>query len=178
MEPSMKRITIVAACVLLATPALAQSIGEKSGIDALFGISPSTPDFVTEVAVSDMFEIETSKLAVEKSDTATQDFAAQMITGHMKTSMELKEAVAGDPKAIIPAAMDSSHQSTIDWLTKLTGTEFNNDYHDVQVMAHKEAISLFERYAKGGDNQKLKSWAAMTLPVLQHHLMMAEALDK
>jgi putative membrane protein len=29
---------------------------------------------------------------------------------------------------------------------------------------------LFDRYAKGGDNEKLKGWAAKTLPALKHHL--------
>jgi putative membrane protein len=31
------------------------------------------------------------------------------------------------------------------------------------VDAHKSAVSLFERYAKGGDNAKLKDWAEKTL---------------
>jgi putative membrane protein len=29
----------------------------------------------------------------------------------------------------------------------------------MQVSAHKDAVSLFERYAKGGDNADLKDWA-------------------
>ena len=33
------------------------------------------------------------------------------------------------------------------------------DYDPMQVSAHKDAVSLFERYAKGGDNPKLKDWA-------------------
>ena len=31
----------------------------------------------------------------------------------------------------------------------------------MQVSAHKRAVSLFERYAKAGDNIKLKDWAKM-----------------
>jgi putative membrane protein len=48
----------------------------------------------------------------------------------------------------------------------------------MQVSAHTDAVSLFERYAKGGDNPKLKDWAGKTLPALQHHLQMAEQMDK
>lgn len=48
----------------------------------------------------------------------------------------------------------------------------------MQVSAHRDAVSLFERYAKGGNNNALKDWAGKTLPVLQHHLEMAQALDK
>jgi putative membrane protein len=36
----------------------------------------------------------------------------------------------------------------------------------------------FERYAKGGDDPKLKDWAGKTLPALQHHLEMAQDMNK
>jgi putative membrane protein len=39
-------------------------------------------------------------------------------------------------------------------------------------------VSPFERHAKGGENSRLKDWAGKTLPALQHHLEMAQALDK
>jgi putative membrane protein len=39
-------------------------------------------------------------------------------------------------------------------------------------------VSLFERYAKGGDNQVLMAFAAKTLPTLRDHLKMAEDLAK
>jgi putative membrane protein len=55
---------------------------------------------------------------------------------------------------------------------------FASEYDPMQVSAHKSAVSLFERYAKGGDNPKLKDWAGKTLPHLQHHLEMAQALNK
>jgi putative membrane protein len=48
----------------------------------------------------------------------------------------------------------------------------------MQVSAHKDAVSLFERYAKGGEDPKLKDWAGKTLPALQHHLEMAQNLGK
>jgi putative membrane protein len=48
----------------------------------------------------------------------------------------------------------------------------------MQVSAHKSAVSLFQRYGQGGDNAKLKAWAQTTLPKLQHHLEMANMLDK
>ena len=176
----MKKIAILAACGLLfAGAAMAQSLGEKTGINSALGISPTTPDFVKEVAISDMFEIESSKLALEKSnDEATKSFANQMVTDHTKTSDELKAAVASDPKTPLPNALDSSHQAKLDELKGLSGAAFDRRYHRMQVEGHEAAVSLFQRYAKGGDSEKLKAWASKTLPTLQHHLAMAEALDK
>ena len=44
--------------------------------------------------------------------------------------------------------------------------------------APKDAVSLFQRYGKGGDNPGLKNWAAMTSPALERHLEMAQNLNK
>src|SRR6201996_9522996 len=163
---------IAASCVLLAGPALAQSIGEKTGVNSALDIAPTTADFVKEVATSDMFEIQSSKLA-EKS------FAAQMVTDHTKTSNELKGMVtSGKVKADLPTALDSSSQSKLDKLKGASGADFSSDFNSYQVSAHKDAVSLFERYAKGGDNSDLKDWAGKTLPTLKHHLEMAENLKK
>ncbi|GAC1340712.1 MAG: DUF4142 domain-containing protein [Beijerinckiaceae bacterium] len=184
----MTRIPVFAASIatclltagLLAAPAYAQSVGEKTGVNSALGITPKTPDFVNEVAMSDMFEIQSSKLAAEKGDAATKTFAQKMVTDHTKTSEELKSMVSGGKVegAKLPTAMTSSQQSMLDKLKSQNGGDFNKQYHSDQVSAHKDAVSLFERYGKAGDNAALKDWANKTLPALQAHLKMAQDLDK
>lgn len=175
----MKRTIIAIACVLLAGPALAQSLGEKTGVNSALGVAPATADFVKEVAISDMFEIESSKLAEQKGNAQEKSFAQQMVTDHTKTSGELKGLVNdGKVQATLPTALDSSHQSKLGKLKNATGKDFNSDYNSYQVSAHEDAVSLFERYAKGGDNSALKDWAGKTLPTLRHHLDMAKELGK
>jgi len=158
-------------------PAHAQSASEKMGVNSTLGIAPKTDDFVKEVAMSDMFEIQSSELAQQKaSNDKTKKFAAQMVADHGKTSSELKSMAPN--KSVIPPKLDSSHQSKLDKLKGLNGDDFTKQYNSTQVSAHKDAVNLFERYAKGGDNAQLKSWASKTLPNLKHHLEMAQALDK
>ena len=176
----MKRLFVIAACLCVASgPAFAQSVGEKTGVNSTLGISPSTPDFVKQVALSDIFEIASNKLGEEKGDAADKTFAAQMVTDHTKTSTELKGLVSsGKVKAEIPTVLDSSHQGKLDKLKGLSGSDFSSSFRSMQVDAHKDAVDLFERYAKGGDNADLQKWAQNTLPALKHHLEMAQALDK
>src|SRR5580692_9560947 len=59
----MRRSIIALGCVLLAGPVLAQSAGEKTGVNSALGISPTTTDFVKEAAISDMVEIQSSQFA-------------------------------------------------------------------------------------------------------------------
>jgi putative membrane protein len=176
---TMRHSMIALGCLLFVAPALAQSTGEKTGINSTLGITPTTPDFVKEVAISDMFEIESSKLAQQKGNAGEKTFASQMVSDHTKTSTELKGMVTGGKvKADVPTALDSSHQSKLDKLKGESGKDFSSDYDSMQVSAHKDAVSLFERYAKGGENADLKNWAGKTLPTLKHHLDMAQSLKK
>jgi putative membrane protein len=176
---TVKFSLIALGCLLVASPVLAQSVGEKTGVNTALGVSPSTPDFVKQVAISDMFEIESNKLAEQKGNAAEKGFASQMVKDHTKTSNELKELVAsGKVKVELPTALDSAHQSKLDKLKSKTGKDFSSDFSSMQKEAHEDAVSLFERYSKGGDNADLKTWAGMTLPALKHHLEMAEALNK
>ena len=173
-------VAVLCSLSLFASPVLAQSAAEKTGVNSVMGVAPKTEDFVTEAATSDMFEIESSKLAVERSqDAATKTFAQQMITDHTKTSDELKALVSGGKvKATIPTAMSSSQQSMLDDLKKLNGEDFTKQYHSDQEDVHEDAVDLFKRYGDEGENADLKAWAAKTRPALEHHLMMAKDMNK
>jgi putative membrane protein len=178
----VRKITFVTAALtaVLATPLYAQSVPERTGVNSVLGVAPKTEDFVKEVAVSDMFEVESSKVAQQKASAApVKTFAGQMVTDHTKTSTELKGLVSGGKvKAEVPATMDSSHQSKLDKLKGLNGADFDQQYVSDQQGAHKDAVDLFERYAKGGDNAELKNWAGKTVPALKHHKEMADKLPK
>ena len=171
----MKRILVVGICLALAGPAFAQSVGEKTGVNSTLGIAPKTVDFVNEAATSDMFEIQASKLAASKTAGDVQTFANQMVTDHTKTTSDLTGLAQG-ANISLPTQMSSAQQSMLTKLQGLQGNDFAKQYMDDQVSAHKDAVSLFQRYGKGGSDDKLKAWADNTLPTLQHHLDMAQSI--
>jgi putative membrane protein len=170
--------TLAFASVLLSTAAYSQSAAEKTGVNSTLGIAPKTEDFIKEAAMSDMLELEAAKIAQQKGDSQEKTFAGEMITDHTKTSTELKETASGDMKAALPTSLDDSSRKKLDKLRDAKPEDFASEYDPMQVSAHKDAVSLFERYAKGGDDPKLKDWAGKTLPTLQHHLEMAQNMNK
>lgn len=173
----MSSASMEAAAQTPTTPA--PSLSERAGVNSTLGVAPSTQDFVTQAAISDMAEIESSKLAVAKGDAKDKAFAEKMIEDHTRTSAELKALISGGKvKANLPTGMDAAHRSKIDKLKGLSGADFKKAYDDMQVAAHKDAVSLFERYSKSGENADLKAFAGKTLPHLQMHLKMAEDLRK
>jgi putative membrane protein len=83
----------------------------------------------------------------EKPDhPAEKGFAAQMITDHTKTGTELKDLVPVDMRSSIPADLDESSRKKLDKLRETRDQPFASEYDPMQVSAHKDALSLFERY--------------------------------
>ena len=130
---TVKQTLIALGCLLIAGPALAQSVGEKTGVNSALGISPSTADFVKQVAISDMFEIGSNKLGEEKGNAAEKSFASQMVKDHTKTSTELKELVSsGKVEVELPTALDSAHEAKLEKLKSKTGKDFSSDFVSMQ----------------------------------------------
>ena len=141
---------------------------------------PTTKNFATTVAVSDMFEIQSGELAREQARNAdVRSFGKQMIEDHTKTSNELKALV--DDKELdveLPQKLDSEHQAKLDKLKGLSDqTQFDKEYIRTQIDAHKSSVDLFSTYATDGANDDLKGWAQETLPKLKAHLEHARKLQ-
>ena len=175
MKTTMFGVALAAA---FTSSVYAQSLGEKTGVNSALGITPKTEDFIKEAATSDMLEIEAAKIAQQKGNADEKKFADQMIADHTKTSTELRDLVPTDMKSAMPTALDENSQKKLDKLKNTKPEDFASEYDPMQVSAHKDAVSLFERYAQGGEDPKFKDWAGKTLPALQHHLQMAQQWDK
>ena len=163
----MRSLVLFAALSLLAAPLGANA---QTTINA--------QQFAEKVAISDMFEIETGKLAQQKGKNAEiKKFGEQMVRDHTKTSTELKELVnGGKVKVNLPTAMDSEHQDKLKQLQSASADQFDRTYATEQVKAHEDAVALFQNYSTSGENADLKNWAGKTLPALKEHLAHAKTL--
>jgi len=136
------------------------------------------PTFVTKAAASDMFEIESSKIALQRSqNAAVKKFAEEMIKAHTKTTDALKKTLADSGTNVSPpTALPQDLQSKIDDLNKASPQDFDKKYVDEQIDGHQSALNVMQRYAQDGDVAQLKQLAAQTAPTVQQHLTMAKSL--
>jgi predicted outer membrane protein/sporulation protein YlmC with PRC-barrel domain len=140
----------------------------------------SAEAFVPKVAVANMFEIQSSELALEQAENAdVKDFAQRMVDDHTKAGEDFQAALEASGLGITPPdALDEEHQQKIDELQAASGADFDRMYVDMQVAAHDEAVNLFSGYAEGGDNEDLKTFAENTLPTLQEHQEMIRQISE
>lgn len=132
------------------------------------GKAVTDAEFVTKAASGGMFEVQSSKLAVEKATKAEcKTFAETMIRDHTKANAELK-AAAGKAGVTVPAALSPDHQKMLDGLK--TARDFDAAYLAAQLKAHEEAVALFTAASTSVKDAALRDFAAKTLPTLKMHL--------
>ncbi|OZA91551.1 MAG: hypothetical protein B7X76_02120 [Azorhizobium sp. 39-67-5] len=160
-RPLLAVILITALALIFPLRASAQLSGTLSG-----------PRFVETAAISGLFEIEASKLALDRStDPQIRAFAQMMVVDHAKIAIALKRAASdANGDITLPTAVDAEHEALLKKLGTATGRDFDALYVQMQTTAHQQAVGLFGAFAKDGDQTALKAFAADTLPVLQGHL--------
>jgi putative membrane protein len=159
------------ATAFVAVPAFAQTTPAPASNPPAAATTTSSSvtaaEFVTQAANSDMFEIQSSQLALTKTqDTPIRDFAQHMIQDHTAASEKLKTAAQGQT---VPMALDQEHAQMLQQLQQASGNDFSRSYVQMQFEGHQKAVALFESYAQNGENTPLKQFAQQTVPTLREH---------
>jgi putative membrane protein len=137
----------------------------------------SPQEFVSTAGSSDMLELQSSQMALEKGQSAAvKEFAQMMIKDHTAASAELKAAAEKDGVAV-PTEIMPKHGDILQKLTRETGDDFDEAYIDAQVDAHEEAVELMTSYAEMGEGAT-KAHAAKTAPIIQMHLEHVQKIEE
>ncbi len=131
--------------------------------------------FVPTATSSNLFEIESSRLALQRArNPEVRRFAQQMIRDHNLATRRMAAVVRRSGLPMPPPAMIPRHQAML--ATVQAAPDFDAAYMSAQVMAHQESVALFSSYASNGDVPPLANFAGATLPNLQMHLEHAQSL--
>ena len=126
--------------------------------------------FAAAVAATDLYEIESAKLAANKSaSTEVKEFAGHLLTDHQKSTAELK-AAASQGKVTVAPALDAEKQAMLDQLKAASGAEFDRLFLEQQKTAHGKALALLQSFAKAGDTEPLKAFARKASGVVEGHI--------
>jgi len=167
--------------------ALALCLGSlMAGCAAAERAMPSTlsdPNIVSVLDTIDVSEIEAAQLAKQKaSSPAVRSFAARLANEHtenMQKTLQFANRTGIQPqKPRLAAAMESTHQKTMEELKKKSGRDFDRAYLDYQVTMHQQAVKLVEDTADSVDDARLKQHLIKTRPDLISHLTGARDLQR
>ena len=172
----MNRILLATGAALaLAAPALAQTAAPGPSPAVTPQLSAQDRDFVRDATTGGKAEIALGKVAAQKaSDSAVKDFGRRMVEDHTKADDQLA-AIARKDRISIPPASDQQQQTDYARLDRQSGPAFDRLYMRMMVGDHRKTVQLFQSETSS-DNSDLKQYASATLPVLQNHLNMAQAI--
>jgi len=134
--------------------------------------------FANTAAASDMFEVESSKLALSKSSSApVKKFADMMVKAHTESTEKLKATASSATPPIVPnATLSAEQQATLDNLKSASGSAFDTAYVAAQTDGHQKTLDALRAYSTSGDIPALKTLAGGMVPVVTAHLNMAKGL--
>ena len=130
----------------------------------------STEAFTTNVAISDMYEIQAGEIAQKKGQSAgVKDFGKMMVADHKAMAATMAPLVTAAGQTA-PTGLDERRKGLIDNLNAAAPADFDRVYLEQQEAAHNEALTLLQGYAEKGDDAGLKAAAAKAAPKVEAHL--------
>jgi putative membrane protein len=119
------------------------------------GANLSDDEFVRDVALKNMAEVELSRMALDKAtNVEIKSFAQRMIDDHDAAGHKLKSVVSDQPIEW-PAQLDEKHRKTVEELAQKQGGDFDRDYVEAMVEGHEDLAAKLESRL---DVQSLADW--------------------
>ena len=168
----MKRMIVVGLGVL----SLCIWLGQTTVAQEKTPVGHTDQTFVHMASNGGVAEVKLGQLAIERAASPeVKQFGQRMVTDHTKANQELAIIVQAKNMPIAPE-LDPQHRAMADKLATLQGAAFDQEYLQGQVTDHEQTIALFTTQIKEGQDADLKAFASKTLPTLQEHLHMVQAL--
>ena len=144
-----------------------------SGTGAM--VSRDDSKIMTDLAHANIAEIETGKLALEKSQNEqVRKFAQHMIDEHTSALKEL-QTLAQAKGVTLPDGTDLKHKTMATALKVMSGNSFDTQYMKrAGVGDHQQTIELLQKTQKNAKDPELKAMATKMLPTVREHLKMAQ----
>lgn len=172
------------ACSALSMIALSacSSMGTSPGADMSGMSADMTPEnasaYVMMAGASDLFEIQSSQMALTRAQRPeVRQFAQMMVQHHTQTTQQVMAAARAAGMNPPPPQLMPMQADMIARLRNASGAGFDTLYLQQQVPAHEMALALHGNYANDGDMPALRTAASGAVPIVQSHLDQARRLS-
>lgn len=161
-----------------AAKGLADPSSSLAGKVRTLGEASTADSFAQQAAASGLFEVESSRLAMDRSNQdGVRAFARQMVQDHTASNQQLMTLARANGSNPSPM-LTGQQEQMITQMQGLSGRDFDRQYLTNQILAHQETIRLYEAARTSSDPgmQPYRQFAAQSLPMLEQHLQHAQAL--
>lgn len=134
-------------------------------------VTTAAKPFLALAGESDVFEISSSQVALQRSQNPdVRRYAAMLVEHHTLTTNQALAAAKAAGIMPPPPVLQPDKRDRITRLVAANPAEFDREYLSQQVPAHEAALALHQAYANGGDTPQLKTVAQGAVPIVTRHL--------
>jgi putative membrane protein len=139
-----------------------------------FAQDQQAKEFLTEAIEGNLAEVQMGQLAQKLASTTGVRAFGQMLERDHTVANQKARAAATAMQIKPPTQPNSKQAADYERLSKLLGTEFDEQFAEHMVMDHKEDIQKYEKAA--AMNNPAGAYAKEALPTLRKHEQNAESL--
>jgi putative membrane protein len=151
-----------------------QALAQQSGAP----LAAADQKFLNYAAEDNQAEIQLCLVAEKRAlDPALKAFARLMVDDHAGIESRLA-ALGNEMQAGLPDGVGKEGQETASRLQPLQGREFETEFMKAQIKDHSNDIEKFTQQQKSTQNERIRQFASETIPILQQHLALAQAVEK
>jgi putative membrane protein len=173
----MKALLLAASAALLATACSSTSDDETTAAGEAAPAGMPAIEYIANAASSDMFEIQSGQLALQRScDPTVRAFGQMIVDDHTRTTALVTQAAQSDGVTPPPPQMMPRHMEMLQRLQAAGPGGFESAFRNEQATAHQEALTLHQTYSQDGDRPALRAVASQAVPVIQMHLNQVQSL--
>ncbi|WP_312490161.1 DUF4142 domain-containing protein [Sphingomonas sp.] len=170
----LKSVSIALALTLAGAPIAAQTPPPPPPAAA----KTQAAAYVKAAGTSDLYEITSSQIALQKSrNEGVRRFAQAMIDHHRHTTQATVAAARQAGLTPMPPQLGGA-KASIEELRRATPENFDRLYLGQQATAHQAALDLHQSYASSGDKAPLKASARAAVPIVQQHIQMLSQMPR
>ena len=135
--------------------------------------------FVAKAGASDLYEIQSSQIAVRRArDPRVRSFAPMLVMDHRRTTRQVTAAARAAGLRPRAPALEPRQRRMINELNRAPARPFDRLYLSQQIPAHEEALGLHRDYSRSGNVASLRRAATGAVPVVEAHLAEARRLQR
>jgi putative membrane protein len=169
------KLVIVALLLLAAPSAFAQSISEKTGLNAMLDKPPTSADVLSGLHQFDLFQQEVADSADKRGDDILRKFARALSDaaekrGKLLAALNTKNGL----EVKFPEEPGATRNNRLGGLEGSVADVYVQGFYKAEVTEHDAAISLLKRYLEKPDNDEVRGFAEKQLPILQSGLRQAQ----
>jgi putative membrane protein len=130
--------------------------------------------YLTANAQTNLAEVATAKIALQRSaSSSVRELASMITTDHEKAQADLKK-IARTAGVTLPAVPSAQQVTQAKRLAVIGGDSFDTSYLLAQARGHLTSIENTEREIISGSDPDVIAYAARYLPVAEKHLTMVD----